>query len=158
MATIQETHILSPTTVNTLRVGITRPTSYIARPYVNLPSNSSSLTFISTAPALAAAYGSASSGVGILNFALSATSAGSGVTLGSLNSTGSTPFLSPSEITEWTFADDVVLQHGPHSLHVGFEIQPNTQENLISVPNLGGIMTFANLTGFCREPHGLFRA
>ena len=138
MTTIQETRVISPTTVNTIRVGLSRPTTYTDHPTTAPPSNSSALDFIPGTPQ-----------PGQITFALTSTTVGAGgLTLGSItNSPGGT---NPTTVavTEWTLGEELVRQQGPHSLHFGFDAQPYIQDNQNNVSNRFGVMQFASLTTF----------
>jgi hypothetical protein len=137
MFSVQETRIVTPSTVNTIRAGVSRPHTFVDMPSI-----------VPLDPTLAFIPGATSPGQ--ITFALSATSAGAGaLTLGQITNTPSgNTNPKPVEVTQYTFGDDLFHQRGPHSLHFGGQVQPNSQVNMNVVQNRFGVFQFANLTSF----------
>ena len=144
MSTLQETRIISPTTVNTIRVGVSRPILS-----ADFPST------VPLSPSLAFLPGVSSPGQ--ITITATTTAAGA-LTLGSITNTpkgNSNP--APVDVTEWTYGDDLLRQQGPHSLHFGVELQPNSQINIRSAPSFG-VYQFPTLTSFLQGKASNFTA
>lgn len=125
--TVEETHIFSPTLLNTIRLGVNR-TYTTARPEVALDDDVlNRLAFVDGRP-LFKSQTSIQPGGGVSNLA-----------------TGNVPRLWAWNV--FSGADDLVVSRGSHSIKGGILIQ-RMQFNVYETSNSGGVMRFRTLQDF----------
>ncbi len=138
-ATAQETHILSPRTLNTFIAGFSRSAyNYASYPTVGLPP---SLSFVAGAPPGGIVIGGGTTTTG----AAAITTAGPGNAAGVWN-----------RRNLYTYADNVELDRGNHRVRFGLWFQ-RVQDNDDSNSRRYGVATFSTLTTFLQGTASAFQ-